>query len=74
MLAGVAERQQRLAHGVKRGGADVAVDDAERGDGQAVADPAVRDRPPHECFCRHGCAQHEKADPISACAQLPTVE
>ncbi len=37
-LAQIAEIDERLAHGIERRGADIAIDDAERGDGQARAD------------------------------------
>ena len=40
--AGLAELDQRLAHRIKRRGADIAIDDAERGDRQAANQAAFQ--------------------------------
>ena len=55
--AGLAELDQRLAHRIKRRGADIAIDDAERGDRQAAGEAAFEGLSVRRSYCRQGEAQ-----------------
>ena len=57
--AGLAELDQRLAHRVKRRCADVAIDDAERGDRQALSEAPFEGLSSGRDCCCQGEAQPE---------------
>ena len=53
VVAGIVECQQRLANGIERRGADVAIDDAEGGDRQIAGGLPIQSARPHGNFRRH---------------------